>query len=354
MNLEVERVVGRLRPLDVEPRIGRREVQAGRRNAGIVVEQHVALERRLAGEHRPDHWWAQAFDPGVQVEGETPRRALASHSDVAFRPYVGAGREVELGVELVERPRAFETEIRRWQARKIDEMGENAARGFGGLDVHRQPVGRGHVAQQRAEFAGRIEPPRVEAEVESFGGRPQRRPAGDIEPRREPDDRLAERKLIDRELFDDHLERQFGQDRLRRLRRRVGVGRRRLRRNGPAQKVDMADGQLIDLEPAAEQGQPVPDQPDLVDLEPRPVAVGQHDVVDRHVGAEHAIHRPDRYGHRRRGEGARDEIGDHALVGLVGPRRREEDEDQGEERRPRCRWEKEETRRHQKDCPMLA
>ncbi len=74
---------------------------------------------------------------------QPPRGALPGDDDVALGPDVRAGGEVELGVEIVERPRALEGELRRRQAGKVGEMGEDAARGLLGIDADRQLVGRG-------------------------------------------------------------------------------------------------------------------------------------------------------------------------------------------------------------------
>ena len=74
---ETELVVGRLAALEVEPGAGRNEMQAsGQRDARIVVEQNVALERRVAGENRADEAGRHALEPRIQVEGQPPRGIL--------------------------------------------------------------------------------------------------------------------------------------------------------------------------------------------------------------------------------------------------------------------------------------
>ena len=97
-------------------------------------------------------------------------------------------------------------------------MGENTAGGLGGVHVERQPIGGGNVSQQRFEIARRVESLRGQREVEAFGRRPERRLAGNVEARRDADHRLSERKLLHAELLDEHLDRQFGEDRLLRAR----------------------------------------------------------------------------------------------------------------------------------------
>ena len=83
------------------------------------------------------------FEPGIEVERELPPGALARDDDVAARPDVRARREVELGVEIVERAGAVEGEPHRRQAGEIDEMGEDSARGLVGIDGDGELVGRG-------------------------------------------------------------------------------------------------------------------------------------------------------------------------------------------------------------------
>ena len=97
------------------------------------------------------------FEPGIEVEGELPPRALPRDDDVAARPDVRARREVELGVEIVERAGAIEGEPHRRQAGQIDEMGEDAARRLVGIDGDRELVGRGHIGHQGLELARRVE-----------------------------------------------------------------------------------------------------------------------------------------------------------------------------------------------------
>ena len=184
-----------------------------------------------------------------------------------FAQTSGPAAKSSFAVEIVERARAVEGEPGRRQAGKIDEMGEDAAGRLVGIDAERELVGGGHIGHQRLELARRVEPSRGQREIEPLGRRPQRRLAVDVEARRDADDRLAERQLLDGELLDDHLDRQFGQDRLGRgvVRRRRGVcGRKRA-----PQKLHVPDRELVDLQPAAEQRKPAPDQPDLVDLQPR-------------------------------------------------------------------------------------
>ena len=78
----------------------------------------------------------------------------------------------------------------------------------------------------------------------------------------------------------------------------------------------MPDGQLIDLEPPAEQREPVPDEPHLVNLEPWAIAVRKDDVADRGVRGQHPIDRADRDARRFRGQRPRKQIGENALVGF--------------------------------------
>ncbi len=135
-------------------------------------------------------------------------------------------------------------------------MGEEAAGRLFGIHIERQPVGGGDIGHERGEFARRVEPPRGQAEVETLGRRPQGRLAGDFEARCDANDRFAEREVLHGEFLDDHLDRQFGQDRLRRaiVRRRRGFRGKRT-----PQKLHMADRELIDFQPPPEQREPVPD-----------------------------------------------------------------------------------------------
>ena len=59
--------------------------------------------------------------------------------------------------------------------------------------------------------------------------------------------------------------------------------------SGTTQELQVVDGEFIDLEPPLEQREPAPDEPHRVDLEPRTVAIGQHDVADRRVGGQRAV-----------------------------------------------------------------
>ena len=114
----------------------------------------------------------------------------------------------------------------------------------------------------------------------------------------------------------------------------------------------MTDGQLVNVEPAAEQGKPVPDEADLVDLQPWALAVGEHNVADRGVGGQNAVHRPDRDFCRVRGEGPGKQVGEDPLVLFGRSRRRPKGEDREDQRRKTA--EGDETPHHQKACPMLT
>ena len=348
VDLDVEGVIRRFAALDVEPRVARDEVQARRDDGRIVVEEKISLERRLAGEDRADDRRRHALEPGVEVEGEPAPGVLPRDDDLAIGPDVRAGREVELRREIVERAGAVEGEPGRRQARKIDKVHEEAASRLLGIDAERELVGGGHIGHEGLELARRVQTSRGESEVEPLGRGPKRRLAGDVETRRDADKRLAKRQLLDRELLDDHPDRQFGQDRpdpacVRR--------RRRLGRQGSPQELHVSDRQLIDLQAPAQERKPPPDQPGLVDLHPRPVAIGKDDVADRGVGGEHAVDRADGDACRRRGERLRDEVRQHALVRLVGSRGRVNDEERGDQRRQRHALDAEKD--HQKACPML-
>ncbi len=355
VDLEVEPIVGGFAALEVEPGAGRNEVQAvGQRDARIVVEKNAALERRLSREDRADQAGHEALEPRAEIERETAPGALAGDDDSALGPYVLARREIELGREIVERACAVEGELRRRQAGKIDEMDKKAAGRLGGVHIEREPVGRGHVGHERAELARRIEPPRRQAEVEALGWRPQRRLAGDIEARGDAEDLLAQRELLHGELLDNHLDRQFGQDRPRprRIRRRRGFGGKRA-----PQKLHMAEREPVDLEAPLEQRKPSPHQPDPVDLHPRSAAIGKDDVADRRVGGEHAVDRADRDAGRGRRQRPRDQVGEHPLVMLGGAGRRIEGEQRRDHRGEQHRHgsgDAERKRRHQKACPMLT
>ena len=222
VDLETDRVVGRPAALDVEAGVGGDEMQPGCGDGGIIVEEDVALERRLAGEDRADDGRCQTFETGIEVDGEFPPGALPRDGNVTLRPRVRARGEIELGVELVERPRAVEGEPDRRQAGQVGEMGENPAGGF--LRVHGdcELVGRGHISHQRLELAWRVEPLCRERKIESLGGGPKRHLAVDLKTRRHSDEGLSEREILHAELLHDNLQWQLGQKRAR-----TGIRRRR-------------------------------------------------------------------------------------------------------------------------------
>ncbi len=279
VDLEIELIVGGFSALEVESGAGRNDMQAsGQGNARIVVEKNVALERRFAGKDRSDNGGGQTLELRFEVEREPPSGALSCDDDVSPGPDVRARREVELRVEFVERACAVEGEFRRRQAGKIGEMGKEPAGRLGRVHIEREPVAGGHIGHQRAELTRRIEPPRSHAEIEALGRRPQGHLAGDVEARGDAEDRLAERKLLHGEFLDDHFDRQFGQD--RRRRRLVRRRRRRFGRKRAPQELHMADRQLIDFEPPLEQREATPDEPNLIDLQPRPVSIGQDDIAN--------------------------------------------------------------------------
>ena len=347
VDLEIKQAIRRPFAFKVEPRGGRYEMQAaGQGDARIVVELDVALERRVAGEDRLDDAWRKPLEARVEIERQLARCALPRNDHLPVRPHIRACVEVELRGEIVERARAIEGELDRRQAGKIGEMGKNTAGGLGGVHVERELVGRGNVSQQRFEIARRVEPLRGQRQVEALGRRPERRLAGNAEASRDADHRLAKRELLHAELLDEHLDRQFRQDRLLRAR----VRRRSVRGKRAAQKLHAPDRELVDFEPPAEQSQPVPDEPSLVDLEPRALAVGDDDVADCRVGGQHAVHGADGHAHSRRRQSARDQIGEDALVLLRRMRARAK----GEEGDQRQSFEAEQELRHQKDCPMLT
>ena len=226
-------------------------------------------------------------------------------------------------------------------------MSEDSARGLLGIDSERELVGGGHIGHDGLELARRVEALRGQVEIEALGGRPQGGFAVDLKARRDAGDRLAEGELLQGELLDDNLERKLRQDRPG-----TAVRRRRFRAKRPTQDLHMSDGELIDLEPAAEQRQPVPDEPDLVDFKPGAIAVRKDDVADRGVGGQHAVDRADRDAGRFRGQRPRKKIGEHPLVRLGGARLRAKRDKRDEQRhQPELR---EETLHHQKACPMLT
>ena len=69
MDLNTEDVVRGLAAFDVEPGVGRDEVEARGGDDPIVVEVKVAPERRLAGKDRADDRRRHALEPGVEVKG---------------------------------------------------------------------------------------------------------------------------------------------------------------------------------------------------------------------------------------------------------------------------------------------
>ena len=75
-------------------------------------------------------------------------------------------------------------------------MSEDSARRLLGIDGERELVGGGHIGHDGLELARRVEALRGQAEIEALGGRPQRRLAVDLKARRDADDRLAERQLL--------------------------------------------------------------------------------------------------------------------------------------------------------------
>ena len=348
VDLEADRIVRRLAAFDVEAGVGGDHVNAGRRDRAVVIEEEIAFERRLAGDDRPKDRGRHAFEARIEVERKLPPGALPRDDDIAPRPDIGAGGEIEPGLEIVERPCAVQGKLDRRQSGQVGEMGEDAARRFVGIDRDGELVGRRNVGHDRLERARGVEALCREAEVETFGRRPERRLALDLEARRDPDDRLAERKVLQSELLDDHLDRQFRQDRARPAVRR----RRRLGPQRPPQELHVADRQLVNVEPATEQGKPVPDQADLVDLQPRALAVGEHNIADRGVGGQNAVHRPNRDFCRVRGQSPREQVGEDALVFLRRPRRRPKGEDREDQRRKTA--DGNETPHHQKACPMLT
>ena len=345
VDLDSQYAVCRSAAFDVEPGVGGDEMQAGRGDGGIVAEHKIALEGRLAREDRADYRRRHLLELGIEIEGQLPRRPLPRDDDVASRPDIRSCGEVELGVEMVERPRPIQGELDRRQARKIDEMGEKSARRLLRIDGEGELLGGGHVGHHRLEVARRVKAFCSQAEIEALRGRPQRCLAVDLEARRDADDRLAERQLLQAELLDDHLERQLRQDRPSALRpRRLGAKR-------PAQDLHVSDGQLVDLESPAEQGEPVPDEPHLVNLEPWAIAVGKDNVADRGVGGQRPLDRADRDARRLRGQSPRQQIGEDAPVRFGRadlPAERDSDDDR------RDKPEKERTPHHQKDCPMLT
>ena len=225
VDLEIKQAVRRPFAFKVEPRGGRHEMQAaGQGNARVVVELDVALKRRVAREDRLNDPWRKPLEARIQIERKPPPGALSRNDHLPVRPHVRACAEVELRGEIVQGARAIEGELDRRQAGEIGEMGENTASRLGGVHVERQPVGGGNVSELSFEIARRIEPLRIQREIKALGGWPERRLARNVETRRDADDRLSERQFLHAELLDEHLERQFGQDRLLRARvRRRGL-----------------------------------------------------------------------------------------------------------------------------------
>ena len=113
VDLEAHRVVSRPSALDVKTRVGGDNMQSGRRDGGIVVEEEIALERRLSREHGADDWGRHPFDARIEVDDEPPSSTLPRDDDVAARPDVRPCREIELGVEIVEHAGAVEGELHR-------------------------------------------------------------------------------------------------------------------------------------------------------------------------------------------------------------------------------------------------
>src|SRR5271154_4539065 len=131
-------------------------MQARGRDGGIVVEEKIALQSRLPREDWTDDGGSHPFEAGVEVEGELPPGALP-RDDVAPRPHVGPRGEIEFGVETVERAGAVEGKLHQRQAREIDEMGKDAARGLVGIDSDGELVGRRDVRHGGLELTRRVE-----------------------------------------------------------------------------------------------------------------------------------------------------------------------------------------------------
>ena len=157
MDLDAQRVVRRPAAHEIETGVGGDEVQPGRCDRRIVAKEEIALERRLARKNGADDRERHAFEPGIEVERELPPRALPRHDDIAPRPDLRSGREVKLGVEIVERSCAVEGERDRRQAGKVDEMSEDPAGGLVGIDGEGELLGGRHIGHDGLELARRIE-----------------------------------------------------------------------------------------------------------------------------------------------------------------------------------------------------
>ncbi len=203
----------------------------------------------------------------------------------AMRSLVGV--EAEVDVHVVERARALHLEIDRGLALDLEQRGDEAALRLLQREVDVELPGLVGEAGLEGQRPSRpVEPLDVEVGGED--------PAGQVERacRREVG-RLAEHLLVETDAVELQL-RQVDRDRQLGQRERLGLGagqlaRRRLRL-GAAQPGDALGVQQVDRDAAAQQGEPVPVDLDVVDLEPGPLVVGDGDAADLRLRRKRAGH----------------------------------------------------------------
>ncbi len=329
----------------------RSEAQALDGIAAVVAEDDAALQRRVAGEDGRHRRRQQALDTGAEVEAEAADLVVAGQNGVAAGVDVGTGVEGDAAPPVVEAPRAGDVELHRRQSRQVAETRGDAA---GRLIVLQRQVellaGRDE-GQLDGGKAGRVGAAHLEGGVEAFRGSSEAGGTTRGEPRRHAEHRFSQHELGDGELADLDLQRQ--------LRQQGTVGRRWRRRwvrYRLAQQLDLADLEVLDLQPPRQQRGAAPDEADGVDAQIDALPVGDGDVADHRIGGEWPFDRADAHRRSGRGQRARDEAGEDALIFLrVRPRRRQQQhggpDQKGQDGES---GDGAGARQHQKACPMLT
>jgi hypothetical protein len=303
----------------------------------------------------------------VGGEGEPLRRLTQGH--VAGGDAGPVGVEGEVDVEVLQRSLALQGEVDGRAPLDPEGCGDEAARWLAQAHVELElagDVGEGRAQAQVAAGAVGSGEGEVGVDLAALeGGIALRRQL-----RRLAEHRLAETEAADLERLDPERERELRQGEGLGL----GIGEARpgrRGRQGRAEVVDLADGELAHLDAAQEERAPAPVDRDVVDPEPDAVGVGHGDLGDGRAGGQDPRDAGDAHLAPRPGKQALDEADEKAvlLVGGIGRRDRALDDHLGvlerrlarqrrlrllahDDRGPDDERDEEEGRASQNACPM--
>lgn len=231
----------------------------------------AALVREEVAELHRDEGREAAVDAHVEAKAGIG----LTQGDDAVDQLLLVGIEIEGHIDVVDRAGALGRQIDRRRTLDVEQRRDQAARRFMQVKINVEPSGLvGESGREVQRSTGRVEPLHVQLGVEHPAREAERaleRQTGGV-----PEDGLLQRQGADGEPSDIDRHRQLGQgEGLRLGGRQCGRGLCPL-----AEPRDQLGTQLVDVDAAAEQGEPAPVELDVVDRHPGAGLVGNCDPLD--------------------------------------------------------------------------